>query len=38
MYVVELGEKKLIGIRVICPGDQYAVEIPKTALRLKDRL
>lgn len=38
MYVVELGEKKLIGIRVICPGDQYAVEIPKTAHRLKDRL
>ncbi|QJD82909.1 GyrI-like domain-containing protein [Cohnella herbarum] len=38
MRVVELNEKKLVGIRVICPGDQYVNEIPKASLKLKERL
>jgi len=36
--VVALSEMKLIGIRVVCPGDQYAAEIPKAAIRLEARL
>jgi len=38
MKVVELSEKKLVGIRVVCPGDQYVIEIPKASFRLKERL
>ncbi|WP_316246782.1 hypothetical protein [Paenibacillus ihumii] len=38
MKIVELNEKKLVGIRVICPGDQYVSEIPKAAIQLKERL
>jgi predicted transcriptional regulator YdeE len=36
--VVELNEKKLVGIRVICSGDQYVNEIPKASIKLKERL
>ncbi|MEK8127720.1 GyrI-like domain-containing protein [Paenibacillus filicis] len=38
MRVVELGEMKLVGLRVVCPGDQYAIEIPKATLQLENRL
>lgn len=38
MKVVELSEKKLVGIRVVCPGDQYVNEIPKASFKLKERL
>lgn len=38
MKVVELDEKKLVGIRVVCPDDQYVKEIPKTSALLKQRL
>jgi len=36
--IVELNEKKLVGIRVVCSGDEYADEIPKAAFILKQRL
>jgi len=36
--VVELNEKKLVGIRVVCSGDQYVNEIPKASYKLKERL
>jgi len=38
MNVVELRAMKLVGIKVLCPGDQYAVEIPYATALLKDRL
>lgn len=38
MKVVELSEKKLVGIRVVCPGDEYVNEIPKASIKLKERL
>ncbi|OPA75358.1 AraC family transcriptional regulator [Paenibacillus selenitireducens] len=38
MKVVELNEMKLVGLRVVCPGDQYVNEIPKASLVLKERL
>jgi predicted transcriptional regulator YdeE len=38
LQATELKELKLIGIRLICEGDQYANEIPKTAVILKQRL
>jgi predicted transcriptional regulator YdeE len=38
MKVVELGEMKLVGLRVVCPGDRYVIEIPKAILVLKERL
>lgn len=38
MKVVELKEMKLVGFRVLCPGDQYVNEIPKASFILKDRL
>ena len=38
MKVVELNEKKLVGIRVLCPGDQYQKEIPAASYVLKARL
>jgi predicted transcriptional regulator YdeE len=34
----ELGELKLIGIRVLCPPDQYLTEIPKAIHLLSKRL
>lgn len=34
----ELGELKLIGIRIICPPDQYPAEIPKAIHLLSERL
>ena len=36
--VVELSEKRLVGLRVVCPGDQYVNEIPKASFKLKERL
>ncbi|WP_152397162.1 GyrI-like domain-containing protein [Paenibacillus guangzhouensis] len=38
MNVVELQEVKLVGLRVLCPGDQYIHEIPKAMSILKNRL
>lgn len=38
MKVVELNEKKLVGIRVVCAGHQYVKEIPRAAVQLKERL
>jgi predicted transcriptional regulator YdeE len=35
--IQELGELKLVGFRVLCPGDQYVVEIPLAAERLQER-
>ncbi|NMH68227.1 GyrI-like domain-containing protein [Bacillus sp. RO3] len=35
--VKELTELKLIGYRVLCAGERYAEEIPKAAIRLKER-
>lgn len=36
--VKKIGELKLIGFRVVCPGDQYIIEIPKAAYELKERV
>ncbi|MEK3981538.1 GyrI-like domain-containing protein [Psychrobacillus sp. FSL K6-2836] len=36
--VTELPELKLVGFRVLCPGNQYAVEIPKASLKLSERI
>ncbi|WP_240041013.1 hypothetical protein [Paenibacillus ginsengarvi] len=30
------GEMKLVGMRVVCPGDQSAIEIPKAVRTLKE--
>lgn len=38
MTIKELGEIKLVGFRVMCPGDQYIVEIPKASQRLSERI
>lgn len=38
MKVVELNDMKLVGIRVLCPGDQYVTEIPNANCVLKERL
>ncbi|MBN8192970.1 GyrI-like domain-containing protein [Bacillus sp. NTK074B] len=35
--VKELGEVRLVGFRVLCPGEKYVEEIPKAAMRLKER-
>ncbi|MBW3112329.1 GyrI-like domain-containing protein [Bacillus sp. MCCB 382] len=35
--VKEVGEVKLVGFRVLCPGEKYVEEIPKAAQRLKER-
>ncbi|MCA0149530.1 GyrI-like domain-containing protein [Rossellomorea vietnamensis] len=32
-----VGEVKLVGFRVVCPGDEYVKEIPKAAVRLQER-
>lgn len=34
----ELKELKLVGFRVLCPTDQYLIEIPKTSLQLSKRI
>lgn len=36
--IKEVGELKLVGFRVLCPDDQYIVEIPKTSLQLNKRI
>lgn len=36
--IKRLGELKLVGFRVLCPGDQYVVEIPKASFLLSERL
>lgn len=35
--VKDLGEVKLVGIRVVCAGEKYIEEIPKAAKILKER-
>jgi predicted transcriptional regulator YdeE len=35
--VKDVGEVKLVGYRVVCTGDKYVEEIPKAAVRLKER-
>ncbi|MBT2642477.1 GyrI-like domain-containing protein [Bacillus sp. ISL-41] len=35
--VKRLPEMKLVGFRVLCPGDQYIVEIPKASKVLSER-
>ena len=36
--IKEVGELNLVGFRVLCPDDQYIVEIPKTSLQLNKRI
>lgn len=36
--IEELKELKLVGFRILCPGDQYASEIPKASNLLNNRL
>jgi predicted transcriptional regulator YdeE len=36
--VKKMSELKLIGFRVVCSGDQYIIEIPKAASKLKERV
>lgn len=36
--VRKLSDIKLVGFRVLCPGDQYIVEIPKATLLLSERI
>ncbi|MBT2682806.1 GyrI-like domain-containing protein [Bacillus sp. ISL-37] len=36
--VKQLPEVKLVGIRVLCPGDQYVIEIPKASKVLSERM
>lgn len=38
MKITALDEMKLVGLRVVCPGDQYIYEIPKASYMLKNRL
>jgi predicted transcriptional regulator YdeE len=38
MRVVHIESKKLVGLRVVCDGDQYLNEIPKTSVVLRERL
>ncbi|MFC5407633.1 GyrI-like domain-containing protein [Cohnella soli] len=38
MKMIELKGMMLVGIRIVCPSDQYAIEIPKAAIQLKNRL
>ncbi|MED1865214.1 hypothetical protein P4V41_17240 [Fictibacillus nanhaiensis] len=33
--IIERNEIKLVGIRVLCEGDQYIHEIPKASVALK---
>lgn len=36
--IKELDEIKLVGFRVLCPCDQYIIEIPKASLQLSERI
>lgn len=36
--VKELGEIKLVGLRVLCRGDEYVNEIPKASIELQKRM
>lgn len=36
--VKQLSELKLVGIRVLCPGEQYVIEIPKASKVLSERM
>lgn len=36
--VIELSELKLVGFRILCPGEQYVNEIPKATLQLSERI
>lgn len=36
--IIRVGELKLVGYRVLCPSDEYSVEIPKAAKRLADEI
>ncbi|WRP08705.1 GyrI-like domain-containing protein [Rossellomorea aquimaris] len=36
--VNEIGGLTLVGFRVVCPGEQYIIEIPKAAVKLKERV
>lgn len=36
--VKEVGEIKLVGYRIQCPGEKYVEEIPKAAQRLNERI
>ncbi|WP_323368613.1 hypothetical protein [Radiobacillus deserti] len=36
--IIELDELKLVGFRVLCPGDQYITEIPKASQKLSERI
>ncbi|WP_331000824.1 GyrI-like domain-containing protein [Radiobacillus kanasensis] len=37
-YIKEMDELKLVGFRVLCPGDQYIKEIPKATWNLEERV
>ncbi len=37
-FVIELSELKLVGFRILCPGEQYVNEIPKATLQLSERI
>ncbi|WP_283153689.1 GyrI-like domain-containing protein [Guptibacillus hwajinpoensis] len=36
-FVKDLAELKIVGFRVVCPGEKYIEEIPKAAKVLKER-
>lgn len=36
--IKEVGELMLVGFRVLCPDDQYIIELPKTSLPLNKRI
>ncbi|KGR77363.1 GyrI-like domain-containing protein [Ureibacillus manganicus] len=36
--IKELDEIKLVGFRVLCPGDQYIIEIPRASILLSERI
>lgn len=36
--IKELDEIKLVGSRILCPGNQYIIEIPKASLQLNERI
>ncbi|GIP39413.1 hypothetical protein J31TS4_26930 [Paenibacillus sp. J31TS4] len=38
MQVVKKDEMRLVGLRVLCPGDEYAAEIPKACAALARRI
>ena len=35
--IMQCSEMKLVGIRVLCPGDEYLHEIPKASKQLSER-